>query len=162
VSTCVIEYNPPRGAPKHVEGSVTVKGVEFPTGKRVTVSAELAFSALSGYPKQWWTVHSGEPVAAARQKGGVKQTATQMARAMEVAQISGDAALGGVPRLSAGASKIMMLGGEAIQKALDEGALDGEASHIAVLLWMMGDPDLEPLARAAAIRSAKVAAKAAA
>lgn len=159
--TCVIEYNPPRNAPPHVADSITVKGVEFAAGKRATVSAELAFAALSGHPKGWWTVHSGEPVAAARQTSGVKRTAAQVARAVEAAQISGDAALGGVPRLSAGAAKIMMLGPEATMKALESGALDGEAAHIAVLLWAMGSSDVEPVARAAAIRAAKIAAKAA-
>lgn len=159
--TCEIVYNPPASAPDHVRKLVTVKGVDFVAGKAVVVADDVAFAATAGQPDGWWRVLKGTPKAAPAKTGAtVKAAAVGLIPAAEAATLNGESALKGVARLSAKTSAILMKGAEAIEKAMGDGAMDDEIGLVAVWLWMSGDSDMEALARAAAIRCAKLDAKA--
>ena len=158
--TCEIVYNPPPSAPDHVRKMVTVKGVDFPAGKVVVVADDVAFSATAGQPDGWWKVVKGTPKAAPVKTGHtVKAAAAAILTAAEAATLNGENALKGVARLSAKVSVVLVKGPEAIEKAMGNGDMDNEIGLVAVWLYMSGDKDMEALARAAAIRAAKLDAK---
>lgn len=136
-----IEYNPPKDAPAHAVKAINVKGRIFEAGVKVICEPHIAAACLNGMTG-WWKVHSGEPKARAPIAAATpKDVGRAQAMAAQSMEVNGARALSALPVLSEGAVKALRMKGAEADKALDDGAFDGEAALIAVLLHTIGESD---------------------
>lgn len=123
-------------------GGFRMRGTEFPKGKEVEVSAEIAGLAIKALPEGSWKVVKGEPIFTSAVPATAKAIARQDAAFRALHPTDPAKALEAITPLSKDAVALVKEPDAALLKAIDAGKLDAEAGNAALCLRVLGRTDL--------------------
>ena len=129
---CILVYNG-AGQPEGLRDGVAVKGIQFPHGVEVEVSAELAGQVLAN--SAGFTLKAGVPKDYVAQIPSVRAALKALRVRQGVFSASPKEALSGLPTLPAEAMR-------ATVKQVDEGAMDAHLYGLAVWAKIGGKSDV--------------------